>query len=207
MSVGHGVEGAWADYAPQSGSLSRRGIAAGWSTCGETVPERRLAVFAGSVKSVTSRPGRRPGPGRPLERNERAGREPALLEKRDEDPAELVVADGVRRIGEDEVPQRTVRAAAEHPLDPVGDQPCAWQAHDGNVLPDHLGRPSIGLYEQDVSGAARQRLQPDRARSRVQVEHRGTVEAAPDGRYGREQSLPGPIARRPRSAAGRGRQP
>ena len=149
-------------------------IAAGWCTCGETVPERCLAVSAGSVRFVPYRPGRRPGPGRPLQRDQRAGREPALAQQRGQDLGRA------RRRRPRTADRRTRNRAARPsqararstPLDPVGDQPRARQPDERRcsagspARPGRRPRPAARRRRRGTAPPARRRPSPRTGRAR-----------------------------------------
>ena len=170
MAVGDRVEGARADHAHHADSRSRRAVGpAARSVAPAARPYQSVASpYGGTGPARTRRPGRRPGPGvrAPLPPAAPGASQPWSAAQ--PAPAELVVADRVGRIGEDEVARRRRSGpAAQHALDPVGCTSRAPGRPDRrDVLPDHLRR-------------ARRRTRPAARRPRRGTAPRGRPRPSP----------------------------
>src|SRR5687768_14433710 len=144
------------------------------------------------------------GPAVALRHHAAVGRE-QRRERRGELPPQLRCAP-VRGVKEDEIvcvsPDRCVaQRAARRP----GVHACLRLGQPEGIVirPDDGDRARVALDEQRARGAPRQRLDAERARAGVEVEHPGPVQRAEH----REQRLADAIRRRARSAARRRCEP
>src|SRR4051794_34432222 len=144
------------------------------------------------------------GPAVALRHHAAAGRK-QRPERRGELPPQLRCAP-VRGIEEDEivcvsafrcVPQRRAGRPRVHAGLRLA------QPERPQVGPDDGHRARVALDQHGAAGAPRQRLDRERSRARIQVEHARAVERPED----REQRLADPVRRGPRAAARRRRQP
>ena len=86
-------------------------------------------------------------------------------------------------------------APGQQPLHPVGGDLCPGQPERGDVLPDRPDCPGVRLHKERASGPPGERLQPERARARVEVEHPAPLQRADQRPHGGEDPLPGPVTR------------
>src|SRR5690606_28154758 len=116
---------------------------------GATVPNGRFTVTTDPLLNEAIRPHQGLPPAFPLKSHQSPRRQPAVVSQRLQDPSDLLVAHGVRRIGEHDVVRLRARLG-QHPLHPVGHHPGAVQPERRHVRPDRPHRPRIGLHHQRV---------------------------------------------------------